>query len=372
MDGGHLGADDGIVLPHLFRKRHLLDGRGVQFPLLGRFLPDLDGREKGTDTDPGGPQIVHLVYFQAGVDLAGTGQDIVHLIRGDGIQPAAEGVQLYQVQVLHGLHIACGRVEPGMIHPLVRHDERPLRAAQMGDGILGEHGDVKGSDQLRDAVVDLRVYVVRPSRQHDAALSGLLQEGQGLFALFADGLPGVRQLLPGGFRGGLHAVGRQFRKFLQQGLRHGAQIPEGHEGIAQHRLAVADGLHIVLDVLGVGRDDGAVVMVVGPLHLVPLIKQRRVEDEIHLLPDQPLHMPMGQLGRITFGFAGDGLDSQFVDFARGGGGEHHTVPQPGEENMPEGIVLVHIQHPGNAHRASGSAVRRKGLVGEEALELVFK
>ena len=45
------------------------------------------------------------------LDLAGAGQDIVHLIGGDSIETAAEGVQLDQLEIVPRTHIGGGRVE---------------------------------------------------------------------------------------------------------------------------------------------------------------------------------------------------------------------------------------------------------------------
>ena len=58
-----------------------------------------DGSKQGADTDTGSSQIVDLIDFQRGIDLTGTGQDICHLIRCDGIQSASERIQLDQIQV---------------------------------------------------------------------------------------------------------------------------------------------------------------------------------------------------------------------------------------------------------------------------------
>ncbi len=83
-------------------------------------------------------------------------------------------------------------------------------------------------------------------------------------------------------------------------------------------------------------------------------------------------MPVGQLCGIALGLAGDGLYSQLVNLAVGAGGEHHSVSQAGKKGVPEGIIFVHVQHPGNAHRAPGGLIRFQGRVGEEPLQLVIK
>ena len=55
-----------------------------------------------------------------------------------------------------------------MVHPLVCDNQRPLHMAQMGHGILCQNGKAVGSDQLRNAVVDLRIHMVGTSGQNDA------------------------------------------------------------------------------------------------------------------------------------------------------------------------------------------------------------
>lgn len=173
VDRGHLRTDDGIVLTHLFGKRYLLDSGRTDVAVLAHLFTDTDCRQQGTDTDTGRTQVVDFIDLQAGVDLVGAGEDIVHLIGGNGIQTAAEGIQLDQIQILHRLYIACGSVKSGMVHPLVGYNQRTFRFCQMGDGILCQYCHIVGGDQLGNTVVDLRVYMIGTACQHDTALAGL-------------------------------------------------------------------------------------------------------------------------------------------------------------------------------------------------------
>ena len=68
---------------------------------------------------------------------------------------------------------------------------------QVGDGVLCQDGDIVGVDELRYAVVDLRVNVVGAPCQDDAPVSCLIQERHGLLALFAHVIPAFLQLDPG-------------------------------------------------------------------------------------------------------------------------------------------------------------------------------
>ena len=64
-------------------------------------------------------------------------------------------------------------------------------------------------------------------------------------------------------------------------------------------FAAHDGVHIVLDILRVGGDDRAVIVVVGVLELIPLVRNGRIEDMFHSFVDQPLYMTVRQFRRIA-------------------------------------------------------------------------
>ena len=335
------------------------------------FFPYFDGGQQGTDPDPGSAQVVDFVNLQAGINLAGTGQNITDLVRGDGIQPASEGIQLYQVQILMLPHIACRGIETGVVHPLVGYDQGSLGTAQVGDGILGEHRYAKGGDQFRDAVVDLGINVIGPAGKDDSPFSGFVQVPEDFLPFLHDVSAGPGQLCPAGRCRLPDLLCGKFRKFCQQGFGDSIQIPEGHKRIAQLCLPVADLLHIVFYVFGIGGDNGTIVVIVSTFHFVPLVKKGRIEHKIHIVADEPHHMAMRKLGRITFGFAGNGFYAQLVYLAVGTGGQDDPVAQPGEKYMPEGIVLIHVQDSGNSHHAPPGLVCFQGRVGEESLQFIF-
>ena len=126
MDRGHLGAQDRIILAHFLGEYHTLDVGRTDGTLLGIFFPHAHGGQQGADADAGGAQVVYLVDLQAGVDLAGIAQNIVDRIGGHGIQAAAEGVQLDEIQIFPQLHIVGCRIQARVVHPLVHDDQRPL------------------------------------------------------------------------------------------------------------------------------------------------------------------------------------------------------------------------------------------------------
>ena len=100
MERGHLRAQNGVVPAHFPGKCNLFDGRGPYGTLAVLCLLGADSCQKRADTNTGGPQIVHLVDFQAGVDFAASFQNLVYLIRCNGIQTAAEGIELNQIQII--------------------------------------------------------------------------------------------------------------------------------------------------------------------------------------------------------------------------------------------------------------------------------
>ncbi len=77
-------------------------------------------------------------------------------------------------------------------------------------------------------------------------------------------------------------------------------------------MAVGDLLHIVLDILRIGGDNGAVVVIACLGEFVSLIEESRVENKVGLLLHEPLDVTVGQLGRVALGLTGDGLDTQLI------------------------------------------------------------
>ena len=137
-------------------------------------------------------------------------------------------------------------------------------------------------------------------------------------------------------------------------------------------FSVDDRIHIVFNILRIGGDDRAVVVVVGVLKLVALVRNGRVEDVFYAFVDQPLHVSVRQLGRVTLGFTWDRLNAQLVDLSRGSRGEYHAESQFCEKCKPERIVLVHIQNTGDTDHAAFCFLFGKRLIIKITMELVVK
>ena len=117
-----------------------------------------------------GAEVRLLVDLDHRVDLSPRLEDLLHLVRGDRVQPAAEGVELDQGQVVRGRATACAAAYRRVwythwsttrsgrwILPEVRHR------------VLREHRHSEGDGELRDPVIDLGIQVVGPAGQDEPA-----------------------------------------------------------------------------------------------------------------------------------------------------------------------------------------------------------
>ena len=92
MDGRHLGAEKGVVLLHFLGEYRPVVSAGDDLALKIPLVPHAESGDQGADADAGRAQIVDLIDLQHGVDFAGAGEDIGHLVRGHGVQAAAKAV----------------------------------------------------------------------------------------------------------------------------------------------------------------------------------------------------------------------------------------------------------------------------------------
>ena len=73
-----------------------------------------------------------------------------------------------------------------MIHPLVDYTYRSLKSAGSCNSVFRKHCKAKGVDHLWDAVIDLRIDVIRPACEDNTLHSLLFHLLQDLNALVAD------------------------------------------------------------------------------------------------------------------------------------------------------------------------------------------
>ena len=315
MDRRHLRAEDRIAFPsHLFRKGRLCDGGALNIPDGLLFVPDPDSGDQGSHADPRRAEVVDLVDLKAGVNLIGARENIAHLVGGNGIDAAAERVELDQLQVIAASHIARGRIQTGVVHPLVQYAYGTLRFSEVRDAVLGKNGKAVGGDHLGDAVVDFGVDMIGTSRKDNSLDTSFFYIRQNPLSLMADILADLFQFLPGVGRSRCDFSRGNLRKLLLQGRGDRLKVRKGHERHAHTDRPVGDFLHVVADILRIGGHDGAVVVVVGLTELLPLVEDCGIEDEIRMELHQPLDVPVGQLCGVALGLTGDGFNTHLINF----------------------------------------------------------
>ena len=262
-----------------------------------------------------------------------------------------------------------------MEHPLVNHADGPLGLHLVCHRVLGEHREAKGVYQLGDGMVDLGVVVVGAPRQHDAVGVVLLHPGQGLVARAVHGVLKVDVGLPGNVYGLVDlgagdvrtteaslALGSVLlaldRDELVQAALELALVVIRHEGRQVLHAGIRELVHVQAQRLRVAHHDGAVVVVGGGVVLLALPADARHPDKVRVFGKEVHDVAVAQLCRVAGGLGGHGLDAGVVGLRGRLVRDHHREAQLGEERVPEGVVLVHVERAGDAHRA---ARRRLGV-----------
>ena len=73
MNRRHLRTEDSIIFTHFFGKYRAFKIRRLYLAFFWMLFPYADRSQQGADTDSGRTQIVDLVDFQTGINLAGPG-----------------------------------------------------------------------------------------------------------------------------------------------------------------------------------------------------------------------------------------------------------------------------------------------------------
>ena len=311
--------------------KDLARGRGLG-QALGLLV--LERRHERADADARGTQIGHLVDLEHGVDLAAGLQDFLHLVGGQGIETAAEGIKLDQVQVVAHRHKTGDGVQAAVVHPLVDHANRTLGLYQVCKRILGKDRKAKARDKLGQGVVDLGVVVVGAAGEHNAMAAVVLDPLKGLLAHGLDVLVETRIGLKGSVDGGIdlgarnlgtthatatglcigHAVDSEH--LVQAALELGLVVIR-HKRIQELDVLLADLVDVECQRRGVAHDDGAVVAVAGGRILLALPAHARHPDKVDVTVDEVHHVTVAHLGRIAHALGRHGLDARLVGlFAR--------------------------------------------------------
>ena len=331
------------------------------------FLSGANGGEKGTDPDPDSSQVVHFVDLQNSVDLVAAGENLIYLICCYGIQTAAEGVQLDQLQVISCLDEVCGGIKPGVVHPLVVYAQRPFDRSKVGDRILGQDGNVVGGNHIRDSMVNLRVNMIRTSGENNAVMMGFLHPFEDFPSLLAYFIADIRHLNPSGVAGLADLLFGNVMEDLYQLVCQGLLRGHGQERIHEVDGRILQLVDVVLDVFGVRGNDRAVVVIYGFREFLTFIGNTWIENILHTLTDQPGDVAVADLGGIAGGITWDGLDAKLIDLPRGSRGQDNAVSELGEEGEPQRIILIHVQNTRDSDFSARSLVRGQRRVAEDAV-----
>ena len=334
-------------------------GRGVG------FAPLLHGGEQGADTDAGRAEGRALIDFDERMQLSGAGEEFRHLIGGDGVEAASERGQLHQFEVGARAHQRRGPVQTGMIGPLVHDPERFGGMPEVRHTVLAEHGGAEGGDEFGQTVMDRRIGMVRPPGQHDAELAGAFQFGEHPFA-FGPEFGAVGFLFEGGDAYGCaELLFRDAEQVMQRGNERVGMF-QRHERRVQGAVLFQQFVRIQADDFRVPGHHRTVVAVRGVFALPALARQAGEKDALEPLAQERGDVPVRELGGVADRLRGHGRQAEIEKLLVRRRGQLHAVAQFREQREPERVMLVHIEHAGDADAPARGVVLRERFVSEQA------
>ena len=426
VDRRHLRAQDGVALvAHLLGEGHL--GPRGRSALTLRLERVLAARERGgirggrhrrsiallvgltrgrglgqalgllvhercherADADARGAQVGYLVDLEHGIDLAAGFQNLLHLVGGQGVQAAAEGVELNQVQVVAHRHKTGDGVQAAVVHPLVDDADGTLGLHQVRKRILGKDRKAKARDKLGQGVVELGVVMVGAAGEYDAVAAVVLDPLKSLLAHGLDILVEARIGLKGSVDGGIDLGARDLgsthatatglcightvdgEHLVQTALELGLVVI-GHKRVQELDVLLTDLVDVERQRRGVAHDDGAVIAVAGGRILLALPAHARHPDKVDVTVNEVHHVAVAHLGRIAHALGRHGLDARLVGLFARLVGQLHAKAQARKERMPEGVVLVHVECARDTHGAARGLVGAQDLAVKEQLVFLFE
>ena len=364
----------------------LARGRGLG-QTLGLLV--LERGHERADANARGTQVGHLVDLEHGVDLAAGLQDLLHLIGGQSVQAAAEGVELDQVQIVAHGHKTGDGVEAAVVHPLVDDADGALGLHQVRKRILGKDRKAKARDKFGQGMVDLGVVMVGTTGEHDAVTAVVLDPLKSLLAHGLDVLVETRIGLKGSVDGGIdlgardlgstHATATSLRightvdgkHLIQTALELGLVVIR-HKRIQELDVLLADLIDVERQRRGVTHNDGAVIAVASRRILLALPAHARHPDEVDVTVDEVHHVAVAHLGRIAHALGRHGLDARLVGLLARLVGQLHAKAQARKERVPEGVVLVHVECARDTHGAARGLVGAQHLAVKQQLVFLFE
>ena len=166
-------------------------------------------------------------------------------------------------------------------------------------------------------MVNFGVDVIGTTREDNAVLLVLFAPLHRALALGLDIFLCLNELAPARMCRGASLGRRNVEFLLHDFLELRSQnllVRKGHEGAQEADVLGLKLLDIVLDVLGIARDNRAVVVIARAVFLIPLVGNAGVEDGLHAVLDEPAHMAVRNLRRVALRLRGNRLDAELVDF----------------------------------------------------------
>ena len=377
MDRTHLRRKDGVpFVEHLLCKLRALVFDRLRIGAYAALAPLVHRRNQTADADARSAEIAYLVDLQHGIELSGLFEYLLHLIGRHSIQPAPEGKELNELQLVAPADEFGGVVEARVIHPLIHHPKRTFPIHQIvRKTVFGKNVKAVRCDHFRDAVVDLRINMIGTTGKHDTAPFCVYHFVQNACTLFADIVFCPAHFQPRLMRGGSYLPRRDIPLLLAEfhkPVRRRFFTREGDKRAQITHLPGGDRFHVVFQVFRIGRDHRAVVVVVGVRRLLIFVKHAGVEHGFHALFKKPLHVSVGELCGIAFRFGRDGIHSFFVDRPGRKRRKHGSEAELFEKGRPIGVVFIHIQHAWQPYNAARGARFGKRFVTENTAALVFE
>ena len=248
------------------------------------------------------------------------GKNLLHLIRRHRIQTAAEGIELYQIDVIPRSGKISRPVQSGMIHPLIQNPYRPFQVPAFCHRRFCQYGKSEGRDDLIDAVIDLRIQMIRSARQDDGIFSVLLYVIDNLIRAFSDISFESRILFSACTYSFPHfgCPDSQRRHLFRQPLRQPLIVVIRQKRMQQFYSGCFQFIiHISGDHFRIHSHDRTVIVIVGLLIFDHLIVDARIKDSLHSRLDQRLDMSVDEFRRITGCIGGYGIHAFLVNLLRG-------------------------------------------------------
>ena len=170
-----------------------------------------------------------------------------------------------------------------MIHPLVVHTDRTFYRNQVGYRVFRQYSYTIAVDQIRDAMVDLRVDMVWTACKNDASVACFFHIFQCFFPFAAYIFTDSSHFRPGCMGCGFYFICRNILEDFCQTFGNDLFRGQGKERIHELNGRIMKFIHIVFDIFCIRGNDRAVVMVDCIREFVSLIWDTWIENKFHTI-----------------------------------------------------------------------------------------